>query len=66
MNRLICGKYDSQWKREYDIRTLRYTGRKEIGIFSTPMVYARRCRGGMATLEYARNQPWETWKACKS
>lgn len=66
MKRLICGKYDSQWKQEYDIRTMRFTGRRERGTFSTAMAYARRNKGGMVLIEHARRQPWETWQARKA
>jgi len=63
--RMICGKYDSLWKKEYNVRTGKFTGRLERGTFATAMDYARRVKGGMGAIEYARYQPWETWKANK-
>ena len=57
------GKYDSPWKPKYDVRLLRYTGRKERGTFCSAMQYARRHKGGMTLIEHARKQPWETWQA---
>lgn len=59
---LRMGKYDSQWKLGFNVRTLKYTGRKEYGTFCTAIQYARRHKGGMALIEHARNQPWETWQ----
>ena len=60
---MLMGKYDSQWKQQYDVRLLRYTGRKERGTFCSAMQYARRHKGGMTLIEHARRQPWETWQA---
>ena len=61
MRRLIRGKFDSLWKREFNVRTGRFTGRLEKGTFDTAMNYARRVRGGVAAIQHIRNQPWETW-----
>lgn len=65
IRRMICGKYDSLWKRELNERTMRFTGRLERGVFDTAMNYARRVRGGIAAIEHIRNQPWETWRVRK-
>lgn len=63
--RMICGKYDSLWKQEFNTRTMKRTGRLERGTFTTAMEYARRVKGGVRAIEHARRQPWETWKALK-
>ena len=60
--RMIRGKYDSLWKREFNTRTLKFTGRLERGTFATAMDYARRHKGGVALIQHVRNQPWETWR----
>lgn len=63
VRRLIRGKFDSQFKQEFNVRTNRFTGRLERGTFDTAMNYARRNQGGVALIQHARNQPWETWRA---
>lgn len=63
MRRLIRGKFDSQFKQVYNARTMKFTGRVQRGTFDTAMNYARKNRGGMALIQHARNQPWETWTA---
>ena len=59
---MIRGKYDSAWKRQFNARIMKFTGRLERGVFDTAMNYARKNKGGMAAIEHARNQPWETWQ----
>lgn len=63
MLRMICGKYDSLWKREWNSRIGRFTGRLERGVFDTAMNYARKNRGGIRAIEHCRNQPWESWRS---
>lgn len=65
MRKLICGKFDSQWRYQFNPTSLRGHQRqlgKVRGFFDTAMNYARRHRGGMKLLAHARNQPWETWR----
>lgn len=63
--RMIRGKYDSIWKREYNARTMKFTGKLERGTFDTAMNYARKVQGGIKAIEHARCQPWETWQPVK-
>jgi hypothetical protein len=67
MRRLIRGKFDSQWKKTYNVRTLKPTGRLEQGHFMTAMDYARYTQGGVKMIQAVRNRPWDTWRAmgCK-
>ena len=62
MRRMICGKYDSLYKREFNLVTGKFTQRLQRGKFATAMQYAQRVRGGVAAIQHARNQPWETWQ----
>lgn len=62
---MIRGKYDSLWKRKYNVRAGRTTNQLERGVFDTAMNYARRHRGGLAAIEHIRGQPWESWKALR-
>ena len=61
--RMICGKYDSLWKWDYQLNP--HSGlhrtRRRRGHFDTAMNYARKNKGGVALIQHARNQPWETW-----
>jgi len=57
MRKMIRGKYDSLWKFENGV-----SGRLIRGKFATAMEYARRTGGGVAAIQHARNQPWETWQ----
>ena len=58
--RMLCGKYDSQFKLDNPARNM------VRGRFMTAMAYACSIRGGMWALEYARLQPWETWRPLKN
>lgn len=62
--RMIRGKYDSLWKWEYQIRPwgLDRKIRLRRGCFDTAMNWACRHRGGIKSIQHARNQPWETWR----
>ncbi len=65
MRKLICGKFDSQWRHMFRPTSLRGHQRQQgrvRGFFDTPMNYACRHCGGMKLLAHARNQPWETWR----
>ena len=59
------GKYDSVWKKEFNIQTLKPIGRLERGVFEPAMDYARRHKGGVKLIHFIRNQPWESWRAIK-
>ncbi len=65
MRKMIRGKYDSQFKYEYNTQTMKRTGRLQRGTFDTAMNYARRVKGGVAAIQHIRNQPWTTWQALK-
>ena len=58
--KMIRGKYDSQYMLDYPKRKM------VRGHFMTAMAYACSIRGGMFAIEYARLQPWETWRALKT
>ena len=69
MRKLMCGKFDSQFKWQYKMQTGRMRWNflkrtvKERGHFMTPMAYACLQKGGMRTMEHAKAQPWETWQS---
>lgn len=65
MRRMIRGKYDSLWKREFNVRTGKFTQRLQRGKFATAMQYACEVRGGVAAIQHIRTQPWETWTALR-
>ena len=64
MHRMICGKYDSlcKWQRQLNPLGLGRKIQRQRGKFATAMQYAQRVRGGVAAIQHARNQPWETWQ----
>lgn len=62
MRKLICGKYDSLYKKEFNVQTMKYTGKLERGFFQTAMQYACKVCGGVKAIKHIRNQPWETWQ----
>jgi hypothetical protein len=61
--RLIRGKYDSQWKLDWNLDTDRQIRRKYKGHFDSAMNYARKTRGGIKMIQHIRTQPWTTWMA---
>ena len=61
--RLIRGKFDSQWKFDYNLKTDELTNRKIRGRFMTAMQYACYTKGGMIMIDSVRTRPWNTWKA---
>lgn len=63
MYKMINGKYDSLWKKEFDAKTFKSTGRLKKGFFDTAMNYARKHKGGVAAIQHIRNQPWESWRS---
>ena len=63
IRRLIRGKFDSRWKKAFNMNTLKLTGRLELGYFMTGMAYARYTRGGVKMIESVRRKPWDTWRA---
>jgi hypothetical protein len=63
MRRMIRGKYDSLYKREFNVVTGKFTQRLQRGKFATAMQYACRVRGGVAAIQHIRAQPWETWES---
>jgi hypothetical protein len=62
MRRLIRGKFDSRWKKTYNLHTLKPTGRRELGYIMIAMDYARYTQGGVKMIQAVRNRPWDTWR----
>lgn len=63
MRRLICGKFDSRWKFDWDLKTNRQTRRLVQGYFMSGMAYARYTQGGVDMIQSVRDKPWNTWRA---
>ncbi len=62
MRKLICGKFDSAYKKQY-----KFVGDKPMlfkkvrGHFQSAMNYACLNKGESTLIKHARFQPWETW-----
>jgi hypothetical protein len=65
VRRLICGKFDSQWRYVYRTTSRQGHQRRQgqvRGFFDTAMNYACRHKGGIKLIAHVRHQPWETWR----
>lgn len=63
MRKMIRGKYDSQWRFDWNMKTGKQTRTKHRGHFMTAVDYACWTRGGVKMIEHIRCQPWTTWRA---